>query len=113
MRQNSTDLQVSTDLAYRVQEFLGDVRIVFAEMPVGSQNAAAMKGYGICLGLLGAIQANGTTLFQLMPKAVKKAVTGRETATKAEMIEWATGLYPTLPWPTHRGKLVAGSAEHC
>jgi Holliday junction resolvasome RuvABC endonuclease subunit len=77
--------------------------VVFAEVPVGSQSSRAMCSYGVCIGLLAGLAAR-VPLIQVQPTEVKLAAVGTKTASKEEMIEWATGLYPQLPWFTTKRK---------
>lgn len=101
VRQNSKDLEAAYQLADRAIDAIKDARVVFVEVPVGSQSARAMASYGICVGILGSIRAKSRTFFELNPTEVKLAATGKKTATKQEMIAWAVAKYPNAPWPTY------------
>jgi hypothetical protein len=70
-----------------------------------------MASYGICVGVLGSLRAIGMPLFELQEREVK-LVTGKRTATKAEMIDWAHARYPDAAWPRHQGALSAARCEH-
>lgn len=70
-------------------------RVIFAEMPSGSQSAAAMKSYGVTCMMLGALRP---VPIPVTPTHVKKASVGRKNASKADMIRWAFELYPDLSW---------------
>jgi Holliday junction resolvasome RuvABC endonuclease subunit len=89
---------------------------IFAEVPIGSQTASAMKSYGICTALLGALQAHDCPIYVISPAEVKNALTGNPTASKAAMIKAASEQYPHLAWPTKYRKgiasIISGDAEH-
>jgi Holliday junction resolvasome RuvABC endonuclease subunit len=111
VRQNSTDLFVAEQLAQRALLAARSAKVVFVEVPVGSQSARAMASYGVCVGILGAIRAEGIQLIEVTANEVKAAFTGCKTATKQQMIDMAVSLYPTANFPRQRGRLTA-KAEH-
>lgn len=116
VRQSNKDLIAAQQLASGTLKCIEDAHIIFVEIPIGSQSAAAMKGYGICIGVLGSLRASGNTFIELSPTEVKLAATGNKNASKAEMIEWGTSQFPTAPWPkqTIKGesRVISGKAEH-
>lgn len=112
VRQNSFDLEASEALAKRALEAARRSKAVFVEVPHGSQSASGMKGYGICIGVLGAIRAEGIPIIEVSESESKKNFTGKRTATKDEMIQTAMQWYPQANWPMRGGKVVAGTAEH-
>lgn len=101
VRKNSQDLDRSILLHKGMQDFIQDVNLVFAELPVGSQSARSMASYGICIATLASIP---NAMIQVMPLEVKLATCGKKTATKAEMISWATTTYPHVSWFTRKYK---------
>lgn len=101
VRKNSDDIRRARSLHKGMQEMLKDVHMVFVEVPVGSQSARSMASYGICIGLLGSI---GKPMIQVTPTEVKLAAVGNKTASKQEMIDWATSAYPDAPWLTRKIK---------
>lgn len=112
VRKNSDDLNRAKTLHDALHQFIDDVELVIVEVPVGSQSARSMASYGICIGLLASI---GTPMIQVTPTEVKIAATGRKTASKAEMIDWATNYYPDANWLRHKqkGQMVLGNKnEH-
>ena len=111
VRQNSKDLQTAEQLARGALAAARRAKVVFVEVPVGSQSARAMASYGTCVGVLGAIRAEGIQLIEVTPLEVKTHLAGKKTATKEEMIEAAVGYYPDANWPRQKGKVVA-KAEH-
>lgn len=115
VRVNSKDLMSAEWHAKEIWHVLQGAQAVFVEVPVGSQSARAMASYGICVGVLGSLRARGIPFMELTPEEIK-LVTGKKTATKKEMIEWATSLYPLAGWPIQTKKgvttFVESSAEH-
>lgn len=116
VRQNSEDLEAAAQLCAGARAYAKEAQVIFVEVPVGSQSARAMASYGICVGVLGALRATGTPFFEVTPTEVKMATVGKKTASKAEMIEWATTEQPQATWPyyTEKGRqlLSQAKAEH-
>lgn len=115
VRVNSVDLDVAEQLAREAVAAASRAKAIFVEVPVGSQSAAAMKSYGMCVGILGSMRSQGIQLIEVTAAEVKKALTGLKWATKREMIAKAMALYPDARWPTYKkaGKMeVANKAEH-
>lgn len=111
VRQNSTDLHIAEQLAKGALLAARKAKIIFVEVPVGSQSARAMASYGVCVGVLGAIQSEGIPLIEVTAMEVKKTFTGNKNATKDEMIVQAVSLYPNANFPRHGGK-ITNKAEH-
>lgn len=116
VRQNSLDLESAYQLAIPALIAAKAAQAIFVEVPIGSQSARAMASYGICVGILGAIRASGIPFYEVTPTEVKVIATGKKTATKLDMINWATTKHPEANWPTYtqKGKtlIVEGKAEH-
>lgn len=116
VRQNSKDLEAGYQLYKGAVAATEGAHAVFVEVPVGSQSARAMASYGICVGVLGALRANGIPFYEVTPTEVKLASYGKSTATKKQMIAWAMAAHPDAQWPTykkHGQTLVTESqAEH-
>lgn len=117
VRQNSKDLDCAMQLARSAMEACtGDVQAIFVEVPHGSQSARAMASYGICIGVLGSLRAQGVGLYEQTPTEVKLASHGTKTATKQQMIDWAMQAHPEAPWPlrTQKGvtSVITSQAEH-
>lgn len=111
VRQNSTDMEVAEQLAKAALSFARKAKAVFVECPVGSQSARAMASYGICVGILGSIRAEGIPLIEVSAMEVKMALFGTKNATKQQMIDAALAQYPDANFPMHRGVITA-KAEH-
>jgi Holliday junction resolvasome RuvABC endonuclease subunit len=116
VRQNSLDIESAVQLYKGATALTEGAHAVFIEVPVGSQSARAMASYGICVGVLGAMGAQGIPFFELTPTEIKLAGSGTKTATKQEMIEWAMATHPEANWPTYKrnGKdtVSEAKAEH-
>lgn len=113
VRQNSLDLESALQLCAGALPYARAAQAVFVEVPVGSQSARAMASYGICIGVLGGLRAQGIPFFEVTPTEVKMAAVGKKTATKSEMIQWATTRHPAAPWPcyTQHGARVISEAK--
>lgn len=119
VRQNSTDMFVAQQLAVKALAAARRAKVVFVECPIGSQSARAMASYGVCVGILGAIRAEGIPLIEVTATEVKLALTSNKNATKAAMISEAVQWYPDANWPLYQqnGKgfkkgEIMGKAEH-
>jgi Holliday junction resolvasome RuvABC endonuclease subunit len=112
VRKNSDDLYRAKQLYLAMTAELATVDLVMVEIPVGSQSARAMASYGVCIGVLAAVNK---PMIQVTPTEVKMATAGTKTASKANMIKWATNEYPYLNWLTKKQKGVVsytGDNEH-
>lgn len=115
VRSNSDDLRCAMELHKAfVARCAGSVTC-FAEIPSGAQSARAAMTLGIAVGVVAACPIPIT---QVQPLETKLATVGSKTASKAEMIAWATAMYPKLPWLLSRpskknpNKLWADDNEH-
>ena len=113
VRQNSSDLESALQLYKGATDAAKGAHAVFVEVPVGSQSARAMASYGICVGVLGALRANGIPFFEVTPTEVKLASVGNKTASKQDMIKWAMESHPEANWPTYKqnGKVMVSEAK--
>lgn len=116
VRQNSTDLQRAEQLAVKALAAGRKAKVVFAEVPVGSQSANGMKAYGMVVGILGSLRAEGVQIIEVTANEVKLAFTNNKNATKAEMIAAGLALYPEANWPRYKEKgqmlISVSKAEH-
>lgn len=108
-RKNEEDLARAKLHKNFLKRMLKDVDFVFVEMPVGSQTARAMASYGICVGLFAWVEV---PIFILSPTELKMAACKTKTATKAEMLDWATKMLPEADWLKRGGKML-NKNEHC
>ena len=111
VRQNSKDLSLAEQLAGPVIEAAKRSKVIFVEVPVGSQSARAMASYGVCVGVLGAVRALGIPLIEVTAKESKAIMTSDPNATKRQMIDAAYAYYPDANWPVHKGN-IPDKAEH-
>lgn len=116
VRQNSIDLEAAQQLYAGVIEATPGAHAIFVEVPIGSQSARAMASYGMCVGILGGLRATGIPFYEITPTEVKMIATGSKTATKKEMIAWATSTNPEGNWPMNLKNgvftVTVGRAEH-
>jgi Holliday junction resolvasome RuvABC endonuclease subunit len=110
VRQNSKDIESAYQLAKGAASYLDGVGAIFAEVPVGSQSARAMASYGICVGVLGAIRTK-LPIYEITPNEVKLSTVGKKTATKKEMIDYITSMYPDANWPRYKKNGVISISE--
>ena len=99
VRKNSKDLALAKQLFEGAYDTAKSCKVVFVEVPVGSQSARAMASYGVCVGVLGSLAGLGITIIEVCPEENKKALTGIKHATKEAMISAAMAEYPTANWP--------------
>lgn len=99
VRKNSKDLALAKQLFEGAYDTAKSCKVVFVEVPVGSQSARAMASYGVCVGVLGSLAGLGITIIEVSPEENKKALTGIKNATKEAMISAAMAEYPTANWP--------------
>lgn len=116
VRQNSLDLESALQICTAAAAFAKGAQAIFVEVPHGSQSARAMASYGICIGILGALRTMGIPFIEVNAEEVKLAVTGRKTATKKDMIDWAVNAHPEAKWPMYNrggiGIISEAQAEH-
>ena len=98
---NMRDLARAKQLYMAMHSFFNNIPTVYVEIPVGSKSARAMASYGICVGILASL---GKRLVRVSATDVKLFATGNKQASKADMIDWATDMYPHLPWLTRKLK---------
>lgn len=94
-------------LQYHVHRFQPDV--CFAEVPTGSQSAAAMKGVGISLGLIATLHPRAIVV---SPQQLKKICAGSNKASKEDIMRWAADQFPDFPFEMRKGKMVVTRMEH-
>lgn len=119
VRKNSKDLALAKQLFEGAYDTAKSCKVVFVEVPVGSQSARAMASYGVCVGVLGSLAGLGITIIEVSPEENKKALTGIKHATKEAMISAAMAEYPTANWPrqerngaTFKKGALKAEAEH-
>jgi hypothetical protein len=97
------------------------ISAIAAELSSTTPHTLPTFSFGVMIGILASM---GTPIIELLPREIKKTVTGDDRATKRDMIAWALKktARQNLPWPTsaranklglqYRGKHVAPGAEH-
>ena len=116
VRKNSDDIQRASVLAKHAFMAAEHGGIIFVEVPTGGQSYRSAISYATCVGVLGALRAKNISFIEVTPKQLKLATVGKETASKAEIIERAMRLYPEANWPMQTKKgvtsVVTTKAEH-
>lgn len=97
VRKSSDDLRRASVSYNSALEYALWADVIFAEVPSGSQSSRASLGAGMSIMALAAL-GFVRPLIQVSPVEAKRAVTGRSTASKDEMIEWAVARHPDAPW---------------
>lgn len=108
VRKSSDDLRRARELVRAVSSYCTGSLIAAVEVPTGSQSARSAWSLGIAVGVIASCP---TTLVEVSPLEVKMASAGKKTASKAEIIEWATTRHPHSGWLKHKGKLTQAN-EH-
>jgi len=98
VRANSLDIDRAAFVLEGILPYVQQANAIFVEVPVGSQSAAAMKSYAMCVSLLAALRVGGYPFHQLTPTQVKLIATDDPEASKKDMIQWAMTTHPTAPW---------------
>ncbi len=115
IRVNSNDMHRAEQLATVVFAAAQKAKVIFVEMPVGSQSARAMASYGICIGIVGALRASQIPVIEVTAREVKLGLSGNKHATKRQMIDSGVRLYPHSNWtsfyPGQRNS-IPDKAEH-
>lgn len=112
IKKSHDDLERARALYADLTAFVALADLVVVEVPVGSQSANAMKSVGVCYGLIASIDK---PVIEVDPYQVKLHTVGSRTATKEQMIAWATQRYPDANWlrRTLKGEQVLTNAnEH-
>lgn len=108
VRKSSLDYDRARELFEAQKAFAEGADFAFAEMPIGSQSANAMKGYGMCIMLIATLDI---PLIQVSPTEVKVRAVRDKNATKEEMINWAVKKFPDINW-LRRGQKILAKNEH-
>lgn len=107
VRKASDNYKRSLEITSGIAETLRAHKIsgFFMEVPTGGQSYDAVLGFGIVIGVYASVEGMlGVPGIEVSPAEAKKATVGTRTASKQEMIDWATEKYPDAPWRSYRGK---------
>lgn len=107
-KRNLDDLRRATHLYEGLLSVCEGMDLAVVEVPVGSQSARASVSYGVCIGILAACPIPITVV---TPIQVKKAGAGHREASKKDMIDWATTVYPDANW-LMKGNKYLNANEH-
>lgn len=105
VRASSDNLTRAQSIAERLRPLLDDCAVVFLEVPSGGQSYSAVLGFGIVIGIYASLTI---PVVEVSPSETKLAAVGTKTASKQEMIEWATQKFPQADWRKRKlhGKFV-------
>lgn len=121
---NLKDIECAEELMRRAYKFAKGADLVCIECPVGTQSAAGMLAYGICVALIACLKCAGLEVIITTPMQGKAVVTGTNDAkanaalniTKKEVIEWVISNHPETPLPRYKrnGEMLVSiqNAEH-
>lgn len=90
-----------------IKAYMPDV--IFAETPSGSQSSSGMKSYGATCQLIASLKP---VAIEVTPHEVKMASVGKKTASKKEMMDWASNLFPELEWDRNKNGTLKNKNEH-
>jgi hypothetical protein len=113
VRKSSDDLRRARESFRGTADFLKlypQIKMLAAEVPSGAQSARASWALGIAVGVLGSL-SHGYSVVEVSPRETKEA-TGDKLADKEDVIAWAVGLYPDLPWKKVKGRVTKAGNEH-
>ena len=107
VRKSSDDFARCRKILHQLREVVSQkgIQYAFAELPTGSQNASAMKGYGVSIAVMASLRV---PVIQVTPMEVKVAALDNKKASKQDMITWAVSRWPNLPWKT---RMLKGQRE--
>lgn len=110
-RKSSADFEaagvISAQIRFAVAKYIP--KVVFAEIPSGTQSSRASFALGITLGIMATMQPKP---IEVTPQQTKLQSVGVRTATKGEMIDWAVQTYPGAPWQRSSTGRVMNANEH-
>jgi hypothetical protein len=103
VRKSSEDLRRAIELCHALKNAANGAFIAFAEVPSGSQSAAAARALGIAVGVLASCPV---PVIEVSPMEVKRVINSNSKVkvSKADVISWAVGLWPKAPWLRLSGK---------
>lgn len=110
VRKSSDNLRSAQEIASQLPGLLEDCASAFIEVPSGGQSYDAVLGFGIVIGIYASLPI---PTVEVSPGETKLATVGTRTASKQEMIEWATEKFPDAPWRrTKRGGVMVPTLDN-
>lgn len=100
-RVSSDNLRRAREISTALKQYYPDNYLIFSEIPQGSQSAKACTALGIAVGI---VASGPLPIVEVTAFEVKKEAVGKKTASKKEMIDWATNLHPEASWLTKKQK---------
>lgn len=111
-RVSSDRLRRAKEIHTALQKWYAEASLVFAEIPQGTQSASAATALGMSAGIIACCPLD---VIEVTAREVKIGAIGKPTATKDQMINWATQLHPQADWLTKTRQGVVsftGANEH-
>jgi hypothetical protein len=87
------DLEAAQALIQGVLDYASSADVIVIELPIGSQSAAAMKSYGICIGITACLTELQIPFIYKSPYDIKRVV-GKKETSKEEIIDWVHERHP-------------------
>ena len=110
-RKSSADFEAASIISATIRNAVEryEPKVVFAEIPSGTQSSRASFALGITLGIMATMWPKP---IEVTPQQTKLQSVGVRTATKGEMIEWAVATYPDAPWQRSTTGRIMNANEH-
>jgi len=94
--------EIAVELRRRLDTY--DINAVCMEAQSWPRNASSSAKIGISWGIVAAVaEAKGLPVLQATPQAIKKALVGKNSASKDEIIAAITKRHPEIKWPKAKG----------
>lgn len=111
VRKSSSDLGRAKHLVTGLSDWCHKHRpiLAFAEVPSGSQSAAAGRALGIAVGVIASCPVE---IIEVAPIEIKRLFSKKnESISKQVIIDWAVAKWPDAPWLRQRGRITKNN-EH-
>lgn len=101
VRKSSDTLRRAKHLVAELKAWCEGADLVCAEVPTGSQSAAAASALGVAVGVLASCPL---VIAEVSPNEVKLRSVGKRDASKEEIRQWAYARWPQASWLQHNSK---------
>ena len=102
IKQNASDIIAANTLYKELITPIKWADVICIEVPHGSQSSRAMVSYGVCVALIGVIQALNPNIIQVSANDVKAVVRTDKShkPSKEDVIAWVKKKHPEAKLPT-------------